>query len=66
MYLGACFEGVRACCVVFVMCLADNSLGPLGVQCVAAALSVLTGLQTLDLQSTGLCLLLLCGWLGIV
>ena len=51
---------------MFVMRVADNKLGPLGGQCVAASLSVLTGLQTLDLNCKGLCLLLLWGWCGIV
>ncbi len=49
---------------LFVMRVAGNWMGREGSQCVAAALSVLTGLQTLDLQSTGLCLLW--AWLGIV
>ncbi len=60
------FEGDRVCCVGFVMRLAVNILGPEGFQCVAAVLSVLTGLQKLHLGGTGLCLLLLWGWLGIV
>ena len=51
---------------MFVMRVAGNSLGPEGGQCVAASLSVLTGLQELDLCCTVLCLLLLWGWVGIV
>ena len=51
---------------MFVMRVADNELGPEGGKCVAASLSVLTGLQTLDLCCTGLCLLLLWAWVGIV
>ncbi len=47
---------------LFVMRVAGNKLGPEGGQCVAASLSVLTGLQTLDLSCTGLFLLLLWGW----
>ena len=58
---------VCACAAfLFVMRVAANSLGPEGGQCVAASLSVLTGLQRLDLGGTGLCLLLLWGWCGIV
>ena len=51
---------------MFVMRVAVNKLGPEGGQCVAASLSALIGLQRLDLQGTGLCLLLLWGWVGIV
>jgi len=58
---------VCACAVfVFVMRVAVNELGPEGGKCVAASLSVLTGLQTLELSCTVLFLLLLWGWVGIV
>jgi len=54
---------VCACAAfLFVMRVAVNELGPEGGQCVAASLSVLTGLQTLVLHGTGLCLLLMWGW----
>ena len=63
---GSVWEFVlRVCaCAAFliVMRVAANELGPEGGQCVAASLSVLTGLQLLNLASTGLCLLLLWGW----
>jgi len=45
-----------------VMRVAGTRMGASGGQYVAASLSVLTGLQTLDLICTGLCLLLLWGW----
>ena len=51
---------------MFVMRVAGNHMGPEGGKCVAASLSVLTGLQKLFLDGTGLCLLLLWGWVGIV
>jgi hypothetical protein len=53
---------------LFVMLVSGNNLGPEGGKCIAASLSVLTGLQMLDLSGTGLCLLLLLlwGWFGIV
>ena len=51
---------------MFVMRVADNDLGPEGGQCIAASLSVLTGLQELHLGCTGLFVLLLWGWVGIV
>ena len=58
---------VCACAALsFVMRVAGNDLGPEGGQYVAASLSVLTGLQTLDLGGTGSCLLLLWGSFGIV
>ena len=58
---------VCACAAfLFVMRVAGNELGPLGGQCVVASLSVLTGLQELRLVGTGLWLLLLWGWVGIV
>ena len=59
---------VSACAAfVLVMSVAGNELGPEGGKCVAASLSVLTGLQTLELHGTCLCLLLLLwGWFGIV
>jgi len=75
MVLGLC-EGVSILVFVFRVCacaaflflmrVADNALGSLGGQCVAASLSVLTGLQTLNLCGTCLFLLLLWGWVGIV
>ncbi len=64
-----CVFGLRVCaCAAFllVMRVAGNFLGPEGGKCVAASLSVLTGLQTLDLCCTDLCLLLMWGWFGIV
>ena len=75
MVLGLCEGGsvwvfvLRVCAraaFVLVMRVADNDMGPEGVQFVAASLSVLTGLQTLNLSRTDLCLWLLWGWLGIV
>ena len=71
MVLGLCEGGsvwafvlrVCACAAfLFVMRVADNALGSDGGQCVAASLSVLTGLQTLNLHCTGLYLLLLWRW----
>jgi len=56
---------LRVCaCAAFlvVMRVAGNELGTEGGKCVAALLSVLTGLQTLHLAGTGSCLLLLWGW----
>jgi len=73
--LGLCEGGsvwvfvLRVCAcaaVLFVMRVAGNSLGPLGGKFVAASLSVLTGLRTLDLTGMVLFLLLLWGWVGIV
>ena len=71
MVLGLCEGGsvlvfvlrVCACAAfLFVMRVAGNSLGPEGGKSVAASLSVLTGLQTLNLSCTGLFLLLMWGW----
>jgi len=71
MVLGLCEGGsvwvfvLRVCAYAAFLCVmrvAANEFRPQGGQCVAASLSVLTGLRTLNLGCTGLFLLLLWGW----
>ena len=63
-----CFERREGCCregslgvgsLVFLMRVAGNDLGADGGAAVGRSLTALTGLQTLDLSSQALCLLLL-------